>query len=83
MAVAVILGYVNNGRSDSSAIISFSFVVGALTSGLAGYIGMKVATSSNNRTTNAAREGLASALNIAFSGGSVMGLSVVGLGCWV
>ena len=80
LAVAVILGYVNNGRSDSSAMISFSFVVGALTSGLAGYIGMKVATSSNNRTTNAAREGLASALNIAFSGGSVMGLSVVGLG---
>ena len=80
LAVAIILGYINNGRSDSSAMISLSFVVGALASGLAGYIGMKVATSSNNRTTNAAREGLASALNIAFSGGSVMGLSVVGLG---
>ena len=80
LAVAVILGYVNNGRSDSSAIISLSFVSGALASGLAGYIGMKVATSANNRTTNAARAGLASALNIAFGGGSVMGLSVVGLG---
>ena len=80
LAVAVILGYVNDGRSDSSAIISLSFVIGALASGLAGYIGMKVATSANNRTTNAARTGLASALNIAFGGGSVMGLSVVGLG---
>ncbi len=80
LTVAVILGYVNNGRSDSSTMISLSFVVGALASGLAGYIGMKVATSANNRTTNAARAGLASALNIAFSGGSVMGLSVVGLG---
>ena len=80
LVVAVILGYVNNGRSDSSAIISLSFIIGALASGLAGYIGMKVATSANNRTTNAARTGLASALNIAFGGGSVMGLSVVGLG---
>ena len=80
LAVAVILGYVNDGRSDSSAIISLSFIIGALASGLAGYIGMKVATSANNRTTNAARTGLASALNIAFGGGSVMGLSVVGLG---
>ncbi len=78
--VAVILGYANNGRSDSSAIISLSFVIGALASGLAGFIGMKVATSANNRTTHAARTGLADALNIAFSGGAVMGLSVVGLG---
>ena len=65
---------------DSSALISLSFVVGALASGLAGYLGMKVATKANNRTTNAARSSLASALNVAFTGGSVMGLSVVGLG---
>ena len=80
LAVAILLGVANNGRVDSSALISLSFVVGALASGLAGYLGMKVATKSNNRTTNAARSSLASALNVAFTGGSVMGLSVVGLG---
>ena len=80
VAVAILLGFANNGRADSSALISLSFIVGALTSGLAGFLGMKVATKANTRTTNAARKSLASALNIAFSGGSVMGLSVVGLG---
>ena len=80
LAVAILLGVANNGRADSSALISLSFVVGALASGLAGYLGMKVATKANNRTTNAARSSLASALNVAFTGGSVMGLSVVGLG---
>ena len=80
LVVAIILGLANNGRSDSSAFISLSFLVGALASGLAGYLGMKVATKANNRTTNAARESLSKALNVAFSGGSVMGLSVVGLG---
>jgi len=57
-----------------------SFIVGALASGLAGFLGMKVATKANNRTTNAARSSLSSALNVAFTGGTVMGLSVVGLG---
>ena len=80
LAIAILLGVVNRGRADSSALISLSFVVGALASGLAGYLGMKVATKANNRTTNAARNSLASALNVAFTGGSVMGLSVVGLG---
>ena len=51
-----------------------------MASGLAGFLGMRVATKSNNRTTNAARDNLEKALNVAFSGGSVMGLSVVGLG---
>ena len=80
MAVSILLGLANKGRADSSAFISLSFLVGALASGLAGYLGMKVATKANNRTTNAARESLSKALNVAFSGGSVMGLSVVGLG---
>ena len=80
LAIAILLGVANRGRADSSALISLSFVVGALASGLAGYLGMKVATKANNRTTNAARTSLASALNVAFTGGSVMGLSVVGLG---
>jgi len=47
---------------------------------LAGFLGMRVATKANNRTTNAAQSSLAKALNVAFTGGSVMGLSVVGLG---
>jgi len=78
--VAVLLGFANSKGDDSSALISLSFLVGATASGLAGFLGMKVATKSNNRTTNAARQNLESALSIAFSGGSVMGMSVVGLG---
>ena len=80
IAVAILLGFANSGRADSSALISLSFVVGAIASALAGFLGMKVATKANIRTTNAARSGLASALNVAFTGGSVMGMSVVGLG---
>ena len=80
VAVAVLLGLANSGKADSSALISLSFIVGAVASGLAGFLGMKVATKANNRTTNAARTSLASALNVAFTGGSVMGMSVVGLG---
>ena len=56
-----------------------SFLIGAFASGLL-VLGMRVATKANNRTTNAAQSGLAKALNVAFTGGSVMGLSVVGLG---
>ena len=57
------------------------FIVGALFSTLAGYFGMNVATKANVRTANAAKEGgMNKALSIAFSGGAVMGMSVVGLG---
>ena len=80
IAVAIILGIANKNNPESSAFISFSFLIGAVASGLAGFLGMRVATKSNNRTTNAARHSLERALNVAFSGGSVMGLSVVGLG---
>jgi len=80
LAVAVLLGFANYGKSDSSVLISLSFVVGALASGLAGFIGMRVATKSNNRTTQAARTSLTQGLEVAFVGGSVMGMSVVGLG---
>ncbi|MFV1979904.1 MAG: sodium-translocating pyrophosphatase [Rhodothermia bacterium] len=80
VVVAALLVFVNLGNSESSPLVALSFVVGALCSGLAGFIGMNVATKANVRTTQAARTGLAPALNIAFSGGLVMGLSVVGLG---
>lgn len=79
IAVAVLLGLSGN-TAESSPMIAVSFIIGALCSGLAGFIGMKVATKSNVRTTNAARESLGKALEIAFAGGSVMGLGVVGLG---
>jgi len=61
-------------------LVSLSFVIGALSSALAGYIGMRVATASNTRTAHGASKGLNEALQIAFSGGAVMGMSVVGLG---
>ena len=77
--VACLLAFAANSQGDSW-FIAISFLVGALASGLAGFLGMKVATKANNRTTNAARSGIAKALNVAFTGGSVMGLSVVGLG---
>ena len=80
VVVAALLGFANMGNPESSALIALSFITGALTSGLAGFLGMRVATKANNRTTHAARTGLAPALNVAFAGGSVMGLSVVGLG---
>jgi hypothetical protein len=62
-----------------SPLIAISFVIGAVASGLAGYFGMRVATAANVHTTAAARQGLAPALAVAFAGGSVMGMSVVGL----
>ena len=77
--VAILLAFAATSQGDSW-LISISFLVGASASGLAGFLGMKVATKANNRTTHAAQEGLAKALNVAFTGGSVMGLSVVGLG---
>jgi len=79
LVVACLLAFAANSQGDSW-LIAVSFLVGALASALAGFLGMKVATKANNRTTNAAQNGLAKALNVAFTGGSVMGLSVVGLG---
>jgi K(+)-stimulated pyrophosphate-energized sodium pump len=80
LAVALILGFFNSGQADSSWLIGVSFIVGALSSGLAGFLGMMAATTANVKTTHAARTGLGHALRIAFSGGSVMGMNVVGLG---
>jgi len=80
VVVAVLLAYQGSQSPQSSPLIALSFVVGAACSALAGIIGMKVATKANVRTANAARTGLNTALNVAFRGGSVMGMGVVGLG---
>jgi len=79
VSVAILLA-VSANPDDSSPLVAVSFLVGALCSALAGFIGMRVATKANVRTTNAARTGLAKALEVAFVGGSVMGMGVVGLG---
>ncbi len=78
IAVAILLFFANQGRG--TGMVALSFVVGALCSGLAGFFGMRVATAANNRTTQAARTSLPAALQVAFSGGAVMGMAVVGLG---
>ena len=80
VVVAIILFVGYSLKGEGTELIAVSFIVGAFASGLAGFLGMRVATKANNRTTNAAQTGLASALKVAFTGGSVMGLSVVGLG---
>ena len=78
--VAILLGIQGSMQVNSSPLIALSFIVGALCSGLAGFIGMRVATKANVRTTHAARTSLGEGLNVAFNGGSVMGMGVVGLG---
>ena len=79
-AVAVLLFFKGQAEEGSNGMVSISFIVGAVCSALAGLIGMKVATKANVRTTNAAQKSLGKALEVAFAGGSVMGLGVVGLG---
>jgi K(+)-stimulated pyrophosphate-energized sodium pump len=79
IAVAILLG-ISGNTENSSPMIGGAFIFGAFCSALAGYIGMKVATKANVRTTNAARTSLGKALEVAFAGGSVMGMGVVGLG---
>ena len=80
VAVAVLLFFKGNSEEGSHGMVAVSFVVGAICSALAGFIGMRVATKANVRTTQAARTSLGKALEVAFAGGSVMGLGVVGLG---
>ncbi len=79
VAVAILLG-ISGNTAESSPLIALSFILGAICSALAGFIGMRVATKANVRTTNAARQSLGRALEVAFSGGAVMGMGVVGLG---
>ncbi|MBK9472782.1 MAG: sodium-translocating pyrophosphatase [bacterium] len=80
VVVGVLLAFGNMNQPSSHALIGLSFVVGAVCSALAGYFGMRIATRANVRTTAAARIGLNPALMVAFAGGTVMGMVVVGLG---
>ncbi|NNE09681.1 MAG: sodium-translocating pyrophosphatase [Gemmatimonadetes bacterium] len=79
IVAAVMLGFFSTGE-DTHPLVAMSFLVGALTSGLAGFFGMRVATAANVRTAQAARQGLTRGLDVAFGGGSVMGMCVAGLG---
>ena len=78
--VAILLLVSDLSRGESHPFIAIAFIMGALCSGLAGFIGMMAATKANVRTTQAARTSLGEGLRVAFAGGSVMGLGVVGLG---
>ncbi|MGC6429302.1 MAG: sodium-translocating pyrophosphatase [Flavobacteriales bacterium] len=80
IAVAILLFFKGDAEEGSNGMVAVSFIIGAICSALAGFIGMKVATKANVRTTNAARNSLGKALEVAFAGGAVMGLGVVGLG---
>ncbi len=78
--IAIIIFLILSFFSEHKLASGISFLVGALFSTVAGYLGMYIATRSNARTTNAAQTSLKKALGIAFKGGSVMGMGVVGLG---
>lgn len=81
VCIAVLLAFMGfRDPENNSPLVAISFIVGAVCSALAGFIGMRVATKANVRTTNGARTSLGEGLKIAFAGGSVMGLGVVGLG---
>ena len=75
----LVLAFASGGRM-LSRVTPFAFLTGGIFSMLAGFVGMKIATSANARTANAASESLNNGLRVAFSSGSVMGFSVVGLG---
>ena len=75
----VLLAWSGTTVATSSPIIAASFFIGAFLSAFAGYLGMRIATKSNVRTTQAAKTSLAQALKVSFTGGTVMGLGVAGL----
>lgn len=76
---AILLAWSGTLIDVSSPVIAVAFIIGAVFSATAGYIGMKVATKANVRTTQAARTSLKQALKVSFTGGTVMGLGVAGL----
>lgn len=77
--VAILLAVMAKANPHSHWSIALAFVLGAILSATAGYIGMKAATKANVRTAQAARTSLSKALNVSFTGGSVMGVGVAGL----
>ena len=77
--ILLIIAFASGGQM-LSRVTPFAFLTGGIWSMLAGFVGMKIATASNARTANAAHESLNHGLNVAFSSGSVMGFTVVGLG---
>ena len=77
--VGILLAVMATANPHSHWSIAIAFIVGAVLSATAGYIGMKVATKANVRTAHAARTSLSKALNVSFTGGSVMGMGVAGL----
>ena len=77
--VAILLGFMGYADANSHWSIALAFILGAFFSALAGFIGMKVATKANVRTAQAARTSLSKALQVSFTGGSVMGMGVAGL----
>src|SRR5688572_32604978 len=77
--VGILLAVMASTNPHSHWLIAGAFVVGAVFSAVAGYIGMRVATKANVRTAHAARTSLSKALNVSFTGGAVMGLGVAGL----
>ena len=77
--VAILLAVMAQANSHSHWSIALAFVLGAILSATAGYIGMKAATKANVRTAQAARTSLSKALKVSFTGGSVMGVGVAGL----
>ena len=79
LIASVFLGYLGFTGDKSSPVIVIAFLIGAVFSATAGFIGMKIATKANVRTAQAARTSLTQALNVSFSGGSVMGMGVAGL----
>ena len=79
LVVAGLLAGLYSGQEQGAWLVGVSFIIGAVCSGLAGFFGMRVATKANVRTAAAARTGLPRALTVAFRGGAVMGMCVVGL----
>jgi K(+)-stimulated pyrophosphate-energized sodium pump len=79
LIASVFLGYLGFTGERSSPVIVIAFLIGAVFSATAGFIGMKIATKANVRTAQAARTSLSQALKVSFSGGSVMGMGVAGL----
>lgn len=77
--VSLLLAVLSTSNEHSHWLIAFAFIIGAVFSALAGYIGMKVATRANVRTAEAAKTSLSKALKVSFTGGSVMGHGVAGL----